>query len=93
MRIYLANLNFQGAKDDPHRSLGSDSPENGVSFRVEACRKRLRSIRANQKAQIGTVELLKEVPNTGGVESYREISRSQGAIEARPEGMDEVGIT
>jgi hypothetical protein len=77
----------------PHRSLGSDSSENGVSPRVEACRKRLRIIRANQRAQIGTVEPLKEAPITCAVEAYPEMSRSPGVIEARPEGLAEAGIT
>ena len=75
----------------PHRSLSRDSSENGVSSRVEACRKRLRIIRANQKAQIGMVESLKQVPNTCGVEAYPEIA-GPGVIEARP-GPDEAGIT
>lgn len=77
----------------PHRSVGSDSSENGVSFRVKACRKRLRIIHANQRAQIGTVEPLKEVQNTSGVEACSEMSRSSGVIEARPERLDEAGLT
>jgi hypothetical protein len=34
------------------RSLGGENGEDGVSYRVVACRNRLRSIRAHQEAQI-----------------------------------------
>ena len=36
----------------PHRSLGRENYGDGVSYRVVACRKRLRIVRAEQGAQI-----------------------------------------
>lgn len=76
----------------PHRSLSRDSSENGVSFRVEACMKRLRMIRANQKGPIETVEPV-GILVTGKVEAGTEMSTGQGEVEALAERLDEVGIT
>ena len=76
----------------PHRSLSRESSENGVRFRVEACRKRLRMIRANQKGPIETVEPV-GISVTGNVEAGTEMSTRRGVIEARAERLDEVGIT
>lgn len=92
MKIPLTNLDLQGAAGDPLSSLSRDSCENGVSSRVEACRKRLRMIRANQKAPIETVD------PTGmsidcNLKAGTDVSRSQSVIEARSERLDEAGIT
>lgn len=38
----------------PRHSLSRDNSGNGVSCRVEACRKRLRTIRTNKKPQLKT---------------------------------------
>ncbi len=76
----------------PHRSLSRGSSENGVSSRVEACRKRLSMIRANHKGPIETVE-------PGGIsvasnaEGCTEMSPGPGVIEVRAERLDEAGIT
>lgn len=75
----------------PHRSLSRDTSENGVSSRVEACRKRLRMVRGNQKGPIETVE--PGVFVACNVEANVEISRSSGAIETSAERQDEAGIT
>lgn len=77
----------------PHCSLSRDSYENGVSSRVEACRKRLRMIRANQKGPIETVEPVAGISVACNIEACTEMSRSPGAIEARAERQDEAGIT
>lgn len=76
----------------PHRSLSSDSSENAVSFRVEACRKRLRMIRASQKGSVETVEPV-GMSVTGNAEVGTEMSMGQDVIEARAKRLDEVGIT
>lgn len=76
----------------PHRSLGRDSSENGVSFRVEACRKRLRMIRASQKGPVETVEPV-GISVAGNFEVGTEMSTGQDVIEPRAERLDEVGIT
>lgn len=73
----------------PHRTLSRDTSENGVSFRVEACRKRLRLIRGNQKGTIETAGVLVAV----NVEASTEMSESPGGSESRSERMDEAGIT
>ena len=92
MRIYLTNLNLHGAEDDPHQSLSRVSSENGVSSRMEACRKRLRMTRANQKGPIEQVEPAR-ISVTCSVEVYTEMSRSPGVVEVRGERLDEAGIT
>ena len=38
----------------PHQSALRDIPENGVSCRVEACRRRLRANRINEKIRVQT---------------------------------------
>ena len=74
------------------RTLSRDSSENGVSFRVEACRKRLRMIRVNQKGPIETVKA-ERISVASNSKVCTEMSRSPGVIEARIEGLDEAGIT
>jgi len=61
----------------PHRSLSRDSSENGVSSRVEACRKRLRMIRADQKGRIETVEPVAGISVACKVEACTEMSGVQ----------------
>jgi hypothetical protein len=75
----------------PHRSVSRDTSENGVSFRVEACRRRLRLIRAGQKNPNETVEPV-ETPVTRDVEVGK-IPTIQRVIGAGAERLDEVGIT
>lgn len=38
----------------PHQTALRDIPENGVSCRVEACRRRLRANRVNEKTRVQT---------------------------------------
>lgn len=45
----------------PHPSLSRDNSENGVSCRVEACRRRLRASRVTQKSPAETVEDLQSI--------------------------------
>jgi hypothetical protein len=71
----------------PHRGLSRDTNENGVSSRVDACRKRLRLIRANQRGPIETGLLV-----SCDVESSSEVSRIPRTMET-VERMDEDGIT
>ena len=92
MRIHPTNHYFQGSEDDPPSSFSRDSSENGVSSRVEACRKRLRMIRANQKGLIERVEPA-GISVACDVEACTEMYRSPGVIEARAERLDEAGIT
>ncbi len=74
----------------PPRSLSRDGSEIGVSSRVEACRKRWRMNRANQKTPIEPVVGSSVARD---VEPCNDTSRSSGAIEAKAPGLDEVGIT
>jgi hypothetical protein len=76
----------------PHRSLSRDSSENGVSSRVDACRKRLRMIRVYHKSPIETVELL-DNSATDSIEADIETSQSRTGAETSTERLDEVGIT
>jgi hypothetical protein len=76
----------------PDRSLTRDASENGVSSRVEACRKRLRLIRGNQKAAIEAV-VSAGIQLPIKVEVSTEVSHRLGASEIRAERMDEAGIT
>ena len=92
MRIYPANLHLQRVKAASHRSLSRDTSENGVSSRVEACRKRLRIVRSNQKGPIETVEPA-GVLVVADVDTSAEASRSPGVIETIVEMLDEAGIT
>lgn len=66
----------------PHRSLSRYTSENGVSSRVEACRRRLRLIRGNHK------ESFEQVVSAGNTE----VSKSQEVIEMKAQRMDEAGI-
>ncbi|MGH9969138.1 MAG: hypothetical protein ACREBG_15245 [Pyrinomonadaceae bacterium] len=92
----------------PHRSLSRGNAGNGVSCRVEACRKRLRTIRANHKAKIQTGEQLDVIPTTsnGTVQADAGVSQNRGFIEVRAigepapaarigwqEALQEAGIT
>lgn len=92
MRIHPTNQKLQGAEGHPPASLSRDSSENGVSSRVEACRKRLRMIRADHKRPIESVEPA-GISVACNVEACTEMSRSPGVIEARGERLDEAGIT
>ncbi len=76
---------------NPRRSLSSPSSESGVGSRVEACRKRLRTIRAGQKGQ--TIEPGAGISVACEVETGAETSQSPGVIEAKTERLDEAGIT
>ncbi len=71
----------------PHRGFNQETSENGVSSRVDACRKRLRLIRANHRGPIETGILV-----GSDVESRSEVSRIPRTIETA-ERMDEDGIT
>ncbi len=78
----------------PHRSLSRSSSENGVSSRVGACRKRFRTIRAEQKARIETVEPVAGVSGIYDAVDRTEISQSLGIIAGRAERLeDEAGTT
>ena len=76
----------------PHRSLSRDTGENGVSSRVEACRKRLRLVRGNHKAPFETVEPV-GILVAFNVQGSAEESKSPEVIEIKAERMDEAGIT
>jgi hypothetical protein len=92
MRIYPANLHPQRVKAVSHRSLSRDTSENGVSSRVDACRKRLRIVRSNQKGPMETVEPA-GILVAANIENSTEASRSPMAIETIVEMLDEAGIT
>ncbi len=77
----------------PDRSSSRDSSENGVSSRVEACRKRVRMTRADQKGPIEAAKPAAGNPVACSVEARTEISRSASVLEARAERLDEAGIT
>ena len=91
MRIHLTNQVLQQSKGDPLCSVSRGSAENGVSSRVAACRKRLRMIRANPNGVMETKP--DEFSVACNVEARSEMSRSQGAIEAGAQRLDEAGIT
>ncbi len=93
MRMYPTNLNFREPKMIPQPCLSRDRSENGVSSRVEACRKRLPMIRADQKGRIETVEPVAGISVACKVKASTEMSRSPGVVEARAERLDEAGIT
>jgi hypothetical protein len=92
MRILPTNLTLREPKMIPHRNLSRDTSENGVSFRVEACRKRLRVVRGNQKGPTETVEPA-GILVALNVETGTEVSPGPRVIETRAELMDEAGIT
>jgi hypothetical protein len=51
-------MNLKGVKMIPHRSLGRENYDEGVNYRVVACRKRLRTVRSLQGSQIsGEIDL------------------------------------
>ncbi len=76
----------------PHRSLSRDTSENGVSSRVEACRKRLRSIRGSHEGPFEKVEPV-GILVAFNVQGSTEVSQSPEIIELTVERMDEAGIT
>jgi hypothetical protein len=80
-------------KEVNHSTVSRDSSENGVSSRVEACRKRLRVVRANQRGAIETVEPVAGISVACKVEGCTEMPRSPGVIEAIAERLDEAEIT
>ena len=90
MRMLPTNLRLRQPKMIPNRTLSRDTSENGVSSRVEACRKRLRMVRGNQKDLIETVGRAGIVLD---VEAGTELSPSPRVIETRAEMLDEAGIT
>lgn len=47
----------------PHRSLGRENYEEGVKYRVVACRKRMRTVRSQQGAQISGEPQLEKSEN------------------------------
>lgn len=85
MRIYPTVTN------DVHPSLSRDSSENAVSSRVEACRKRLRLIRANHKV-LETVDPVVDVSLASRSEADTEVARGTAVIEPRGERHDEAEI-
>ncbi|HZI87264.1 MAG TPA: hypothetical protein VFD48_10540 [Pyrinomonadaceae bacterium] len=58
---------------------------------MEACRKRLRLIRADHKTQLEAGH--DDVSIACGDEAYSEMSRSPRAIKEQDEQLDEAGIT
>ena len=64
----------------PHQSALRDDSGNGVSCRVEACRRRLRATRT-QKVQVETEH------------DPRATSSEAAFIETRSEELEEVGLT
>ena len=92
MSSHLRNQELRVA-ESAHRSGSSrESSENGVSSRVEACRKRLRMVRGNQKGPSETVEPV-GVLVAFKVEADSEVSQGLPVIETRVERIDEAGIT
>jgi hypothetical protein len=78
----------------PHPSSNRDNSGNGVSCRVEACRRRLRAIRANQKARIDNDDDLHMLSFAEPGRETRSEPRSEAAfIEAGLEEREEAGIT
>jgi hypothetical protein len=71
-----------------HRSASRETSENGVSSRVEACRKRLRLVRSNQKGQMETNEAHRV---SDCDPKSPEVSPGTAVIETRAH-MDEAGI-
>ena len=65
----------------PHQSALRDDSENGVSCRVEACRRRLRATRI-QKVQVETEH-----------DTRATMSSEAAFIETRSEELEEVGLT
>jgi len=92
MRSHQTSQDLRLAEGGPPSSSSRDSSENGVSSRVEACRKRVRMVRANHKGPIETVER-GGISVASSVEGGTEMSRGSGVIEVRAERLDEAGIT
>jgi hypothetical protein len=65
----------------PHQSALRDDSGNGVSCRVEACRRRLRAIRT-QKVQVETDH-----------DTQATLSSEAAFTEARSEELEEAGLT
>jgi hypothetical protein len=64
-----------------------DSSENGVSSRVEACRKRLRLVRSNQKGPMGTSETHGDFAGC----TVKSPEASPGSVVIEMRDMDEAG--
>jgi hypothetical protein len=77
----------------PQRRLNRNGYGNGVSCRVEACRKRLRIIRTKHAAQSNMDKRLERF-GAGGANSCREGSGFvQAGRQRQDEGQKEAGIT
>lgn len=78
----------------PQRRLNRTGYGNGVSCRVEACRKRLRTIRANHAAQIEMDERGEGFAlGSGGFDSCQGSGFGQAGTQGQDEGQEEAGIT
>ncbi len=76
----------------PRRRPSRDGYGNGVSCRVEACRKRLRSVRTSHAAQVRDdygVEPASVVSGGGAVAAPVKLS----FVQADMEGQEEAGLT
>lgn len=73
----------------PQRKPGRASNGNGVSCRMEACRRRLRTVRTNE-ANSGRDEQAVEVKTETDVKT--ETLTSPHADNSKPEGQGEAGI-
>ncbi len=78
----------------PHRSPGRDNSGNGVSCRVEACRRRLRAIRATHKSPANAVEVLNSISfSEAGAEKAADPSLESVLIGLGLRDLKEAGIT
>ncbi len=76
----------------PPRSSSRDNNGNGVSCRVEACRRRLRSIRAGKMAEMQVDSYLRtEEISLGKIEVDH--GSGHGLQQTSIEGLEEAGIT
>lgn len=66
----------------PHQTALRDIPENGVSCRVEACRRRLRANRVNEKTRVQT-----------DPETQPELAVTVAFAEPGSHELEEAGIT
>ncbi len=77
-----------------HHSLSRDNSGNGVSCRVEACRRRLRTIRTNQKVLSDTVDVLKPISLLERSDETHSNSPSESVfVRASLGELEEAGIT
>lgn len=78
----------------PQRSLTRGNSGNGVSCRVEACRRRLRTIRVNKWAQLEALKRDVDVANVvadGGPEHSERLPKQ--AFVVTLEEVEEAGLT